>query len=45
MSDAPQEIHIPVKGPKPTVPWKVPIVLLIFAGLIVGLVAFAVTLI
>ena len=42
MSDAPQEIHIPVKGPKPTVPWKVPIVLLIFAGLIVGLVAFAV---
>ncbi len=33
MSHAPQEIHIPVKGPKPTVPWKVPIVLLVFAGL------------
>ncbi len=42
MSHIPQEIHIPVKGPKPSVPWKVPIVLLVFAGLVVGLLAFVV---
>jgi CHASE1-domain containing sensor protein len=34
-------IRIPVKDPKRSVPWQVPVALLVFAGLVLGLIAFA----